>query len=68
MDGNAEFIAYCLEEYKSANNMTGKEVITLFKKKLRLYKYLLRSFAYHGRPCHYRGYFFPYQKYEAMAA
>ena len=32
MSGNAEFIAYCLEEYKSANNMTGKEVITLFKK------------------------------------
>ena len=32
MNGNAEFIAYCLEEYKSANGMTGKEVITLFKK------------------------------------
>jgi hypothetical protein len=31
MNGNAEFIAYCLEEYKSANGMTGKEVITLFK-------------------------------------
>jgi hypothetical protein len=31
MSGNAEFIAYCLEEYKAANNMTGKEVITLFK-------------------------------------
>ena len=32
MRDNAEFIAYCLEEYKDANNMTGKEVITLFKK------------------------------------
>jgi hypothetical protein len=31
MNGNAEFIAYCLEEYKAANSMTGKEVITLFK-------------------------------------
>ena len=32
MSDNTEFIAYCLEEYKAANNMTGKEVITLFKK------------------------------------
>ena len=32
MNGNAEFIAYCLEEYKAATGMTGKEVITLFKK------------------------------------
>jgi hypothetical protein len=32
MNGNAEFIAYCLEEYKFANGMTGKEVISLFKK------------------------------------
>ena len=32
MNNNAEFIAYCLEEYKAANDMTGKEVITLFKK------------------------------------
>jgi hypothetical protein len=31
MNGNAEFIAYCLEEYKAANSMTGKEVIALFK-------------------------------------
>ena len=31
MSDNAEFIAYCLEEYKAAKNMTGKEVITLFK-------------------------------------
>ena len=32
MGGNAEFIAYCLEEYKAAHNMTGREVIMLFKK------------------------------------
>ena len=32
MSDTAEFIAYCLEEYKSAHGMTGKEVITLFKK------------------------------------
>ena len=32
MSNNAEFIAYCLEEYKAAKGMTGKEVIELFKK------------------------------------
>jgi len=32
MSDNAEFIAYCLEEYKAAKGITGKEVITLFKK------------------------------------
>ena len=32
MSDNAEFIAYCLEEYKAAKGMTGKEVIALFKK------------------------------------
>jgi L-rhamnose mutarotase len=32
MSDNADFIAYCLEEYKAAHNMTGKEVIALFKK------------------------------------
>jgi len=31
MSDNAEFIAYCLEEYKAAKGMTGKEVIALFK-------------------------------------
>jgi hypothetical protein len=31
MKSNAEFIAYCLEEYKAAKGMTGKEVITIFK-------------------------------------
>ena len=32
MSGNAEFIAYCLEEYKAAKGITGKEVMALFKK------------------------------------
>ena len=32
MSDNAEFIAYCLEEYKATKGMTGKEVIELFKK------------------------------------
>ena len=32
MPGNAEFIAYCMEEYKYAKGMTGKEVMALFKK------------------------------------
>ena len=32
MNGNAEFIAYCIEEYKAANNMAGKEVMALFKR------------------------------------
>jgi peptide subunit release factor 1 (eRF1) len=32
MSDNAEFIAYCMEEYKAAKAITGKEVITLFKK------------------------------------
>jgi len=32
MGGNAEFIAYCIEEYKAAKGITGKEVIALFKK------------------------------------
>jgi len=31
MSNNAEFVAYCLEEYKAAKGMTGKETITLFK-------------------------------------
>ena len=31
MSDNADFIAYCLEEYKTAKSMTGKEVMALFK-------------------------------------
>jgi len=32
MAGNADFIAYCLEEYKAAKGMSGKDVFALFKK------------------------------------
>jgi hypothetical protein len=32
MSDNAEFIAYCIEEYKTAKGITGKELIALFKK------------------------------------
>jgi hypothetical protein len=32
MNSNAEFITYCMEEYKTAKGITGKEVISLFKK------------------------------------
>jgi len=32
MGGTAEFIAYCLEEYKTTKGISGKEVIALFKK------------------------------------
>jgi len=32
MSDNADFITYCLEEYKAAKGVTGKEAITLFKR------------------------------------
>jgi len=32
MSDNVDFIAYCLEEYKAAKKITGKEAIHLFKK------------------------------------
>ena len=32
MSGNADFIAYCIEEYKATKGITGKEAITIFKK------------------------------------
>jgi len=32
MSDNVDFIAYCLEEYKFAKGMAGKDVIALFKK------------------------------------
>jgi len=32
MSDNADFIAYCIEEYKAAKKLTGKEAISLFKK------------------------------------
>ena len=44
MSDNAEFIAYCLEEYKSANSMTGKDVITLFKK-YNIIDYIVSSYG-----------------------
>jgi hypothetical protein len=31
MTDNTDFIAYCIEEYKSAKGLTGKKVIELFK-------------------------------------
>ena len=30
MDEKTPFIVYCIEEYKSAENLTGREVIELF--------------------------------------
>jgi hypothetical protein len=41
---NAEFIAYCIEEYKAANNMTGQEVISLFKR-YQILDYLLSCYG-----------------------
>jgi L-rhamnose mutarotase len=32
MSDNADFITYCLEEYKAAHDITGKEAIALFKR------------------------------------
>ena len=32
MSGNADFIAYCIEEYKTTKGITGKEAINIFKK------------------------------------
>jgi len=32
MSDNADFLAYCIEEYKAAKGITGKEAISLFKK------------------------------------
>ena len=32
MSDNADFIAYCIEEYKAVKGITGKEAISLFKK------------------------------------
>ena len=44
MSDNADFIAYCLEEYKDANNMTGKEVFSLFKK-YDIIEYIISSYG-----------------------
>jgi len=32
MDEKTNFIVYCIEEYKSAENLTGKSVIDLFNR------------------------------------
>jgi hypothetical protein len=32
MEDRTEFIAYCIEEYKDAEKLTGKDVIDLFKR------------------------------------
>ena len=39
-----EFIAYCLEEYKAAKGLTGKEVIALFKQ-YRIIDYIVSSYG-----------------------
>jgi len=44
MSDNTEFITYCLEEYKAANGMTGKEVITLFKE-YSIIDYIVSSYG-----------------------
>ena len=44
MSNNAEFIAYCLEEYKAAKGMTGKEVIALFKQ-YKIIDYIVTSYG-----------------------
>ena len=59
MNDNAEFIAYCLEEYKAAKGMTGKEVITLFNQ-YNIIDYIVSCYGalHYGRTCHYRRYRF----------
>jgi glycerol-3-phosphate dehydrogenase len=59
MSSNAEFIAYCLEEYKAAQGMTGKEVITLFKK-YNVIDYIVSCYGAHGRSCYCGRYTFAY--------
>ena len=44
MNGYSEFIAYCIEEYKAAKGMTGKETITLFKK-YRIIDYIVSCYG-----------------------
>lgn len=39
MNKKLQFIIYCIEEYKNAKNMTGKEIINLFEK-YHLYEYI----------------------------
>jgi len=44
MNDNIEFVAYCLEEYKTANAMSGKEVIGLFKQ-FNVIDYIVSSYG-----------------------
>ena len=39
MNKELQFIIYCIEEYKNAKNLTGKEIINLFEK-YHLYEYI----------------------------
>lgn len=39
MNKKLQFIIYCIEEYKNAKNLTGKEIINLFEK-YHLYEYI----------------------------
>jgi hypothetical protein len=41
--GNAEFIAYCLEEFKAAEQLTGKTAIGLFAQ-YKIMDYLTSSY------------------------
>ena len=43
MNAEGKFIVYCLEIYKSAKNMTGRQVIELFKR-YGVTQYLLSSY------------------------
>ena len=46
MDEKIPFIVYCIEEYKTAEKLTGKEVIELFNKYRGLYSFVLQSFVH----------------------
>lgn len=39
MNKELQFIIYCIEEYKNAKKLTGKEIINLFEK-YHLYEYI----------------------------
>ncbi|MCL2832254.1 MAG: DUF3791 domain-containing protein [Treponema sp.] len=44
MSDNADFIAYCLEEYKHAKGITGKEAIMLFKQ-FKIIDYIVNCYG-----------------------
>lgn len=43
MSKEGNFLIFCIEEYKSAKNLTGKQVIRLFQK-YRVSEYILSCF------------------------